>query len=508
MSANPTFYDCSYRGYEALHWFRRNKTRAGPARAITRPGKKDDSTGSKPMKKLIQTAVFLIAIPTVSLAQNIPGFSDWANGFVNTWADLLGGAWHSSVATMICQGGQYYLVTYRVYDSGPLAGTQIPIQSTATGMPCDCEKGGGSARPAAVTSISSVHPDETNCSSDNGMGQQVTVPGQEAAGSTSGWGGPSSFSSPPPLARQAATGQVSSRASPAPTFTFTVPFRDLPAGPLLTEVTSPVPWACNSSVNPTVFRVLHVDNVVKRYNSCTLATIATIPVPTFPLQVRVTPDGARAIVTSFSGAITFINTATNAVSGSITVPSDPNFAPSGIAIAPDGSYALVSNYPATTNTAYSYLSVVDIAGMKITSKIPLAVEGPESVFINPDGTLARAVHPWDNAIEVVDILTGAIVEVLKVTEPFSIVFNPTGTRAFVSSGAGSIEVVDTKTYQVIKTVPADAGALDLQITPDGTYVYANNSLAQSITVIDAQSLNATTTPIGGMPQGSALVASQ
>ena len=460
------------------------------------------------MKRLLQTLALMIAVTLSCEAQNVPGLPDWANGIVNTWADLLGGAWHTSIATLICQGGQYYLVTYRVYDSGPLAGTQIPIQSTATGESCDCDKSGGSARPAALTSISLVHPDETNCSSDNGMGQQVTVPGQEAAGSTSSWGGPSSLPSLPPLARNAATGQVSSRASPAPTFTFTVPFRDLPAGPLLTEVTSPVSWACNSSVNPTMFRVLHVENVVKRYNSCTLAPIATIPVPDLPLQIRVTPDGSQAIVTSFSGAITFINTATNAVSGSIRVPTDPNFAPSGIAIAPDGSYALVSNYPATTNTAYSYLSVVDIPSMKITSKIALAIEGPESVFINPDGTLAWAVHPWDNAVEVVDILTGAIVEELKLTEPFSIVFNPTGTRAFVSSGAGSVEVFDTSTYQVIKTVPADSGAMDLQITPDGAYVYVNNSLAQSITVIDAQSLNATTTNIGAMPQGSALVASQ
>jgi DNA-binding beta-propeller fold protein YncE len=90
----------------------------------------------------------------------------------------------------------------------------------------------------------------------------------------------------------------------------------------------------------------------------------------------------------------------------------------------------------------------------------------------------------------------------------SIVFNSTGTRAFVSSGAGSVQVIDTSTYATIQSVPADAGAMDLLISPDGAYVTANNSLAQSVTVINTQSLTATTMNIGGMPQGAALVPSQ
>jgi YVTN family beta-propeller protein len=298
---------------------------------------------------------------------------------------------------------------------------------------------------------------------------------------------------------------VSHAAPPGSTFTFTLSFRDLPSGPLLAEATSPVPWVCNSSVNPTIFRVFHVTNVVKRINSCTGQVVATINVPNLPLQVRVSPDGSQAAVTSYSGAITFINTATNTVSSSIQ-PNDPNFAPDGIAFSPDGSYALVTNY---LTPPYAYLAVVDTATMKITSKIPLNTEYPESVFINSDGTLAWVTDPWDNNVEVVDILTGTIVQELRIYEPFSIVFNPTGTRAFVSSGTLSeVAVIDTTTYQVIQTVPAGSGAMDLQITPDGAFIYVNNSTAQSITVIDTQSLKSTTTNIGGTPQGSALVPSQ
>jgi YVTN family beta-propeller protein len=235
---------------------------------------------------------------------------------------------------------------------------------------------------------------------------------------------------------------------------------------------------------------------------CTGQIVATIAVPDLPLQVRVTPDGSQAIVASYSGAITFIDTATNTVSGTIQMPNNQNFAPSGIAITPDGSYALVTNY---LDPPDSYLSVVDIADKQITGKIPLDTAFPQSVFINPDGTLAWITFPWNSNVEVMDILTGTIVAVFRTVEPFSIAFNPTGTRAFLSSGSGSVQVIDTSNYHVIKTIPADIGATDLQITPDGTSVFVNNSGAKSVTVIETQSLTAASIDVGDAPQGSVLV---
>ena len=95
-------------------------------------------------------------------------------------------------------------------------------------------------------------------------------------------------------------------------------------------------------------------------------------------------------MTSYSGAITFVDTASNTVSGTIQPLGDANFAPSGIAITPDGAYALVTNYLTPPN---SYLAVVDIASKKIQGKIPLNYNYPQSVFINPDGTLAWVTHP-------------------------------------------------------------------------------------------------------------------
>jgi DNA-binding beta-propeller fold protein YncE len=470
------------------------------------------------MKRLLQILVCMVAVTAASKAQSVPGAPGWLNGWINTWSDLLNGPYTLSIAYLECHGNEMFYVVYRTYSDGRM----IPDHATDAGYPCQCDKSDGSARPAGLRGLSLVQPQEQNCKSDNGMGQQVTVQGMQADGSTNGWGGPSSFGPTtgpapdrfgppgPPLAAQSLTknaaSQLSARAAaPGSTFTFTLPFRDLPSGPLASEVTSPPAWACNSSVNPTMFRVFHIDNVVQRLSMCPVALLASITVPDLPLQVRVTPDGSEAIVTSYSGAITFIDTATNKISASIQTTTDPNFAPDGIAISPDGSYALVTNYLAPP---YSYLAVVDTASKQITSKIALDTDYPESVFINPDGTLAWVTYPWFNVAEVIDILTGTIVKTLRVTEAFSVVFNPTGTRAFVSSGAGSVQVIDTSTYATIQSVPADAGAMDLLISPDGGYVTVNNSLAQTVTLIDTRTLTSTTTNIGGTPEGAALVPSQ
>ena len=466
------------------------------------------------MKRLIPTLFCLVALASGLKADtpgnNIPGLPDWANGWINTWSNILNGPYTLSIAYLECHGNEMFYVVYRIYGDGRM----IPDHATDAGYKCDCDKQSGSARPAGVQSFSLVHPEqESNCKSPNTMGQPVTIPGQAASGSTNGWGGPSSFQpglgpdrfGPPGSGASQLSGRAATSGS---TFTFTLPFRDLPSGPLASEVTSSsgAPWSCNSSVNPTFFRVFHVDDVVMRLTMCPPVTpIATIPVPDLPLQVRVEPDGSQAIVTSYSGAITFINTATNAVSGTIQTPNDPNFAPDGLAISPDGSYALVTNYLAPP---YAYLAVVDIATKQIKSKIPLDTQYPESVFINPDGTLAWVTFPWNNIVEVIDVLTGSITQLLRVTQPFSIVFNPTGTRAFVSSGAGSVQVIDTKTYATIQSVPADAGAMDLIMSPDGGYVTANNSQAQTVTIIDTRTLTSTTTSIGGTPEGAALVPTQ
>jgi DNA-binding beta-propeller fold protein YncE len=102
--------------------------------------------------------------------------------------------------------------------------------------------------------------------------------------------------------------------------------------------------------------------------------------------------------------------------------------------------------------------VVDLSTRKITSTIPLDAAYPQSVFINPDATLAWVTFPWNGSVEVIDLMTGARVASFVLDTAYSVAFNPTGTMAYLAAGEaiGSVEVIDASSYTLVKTVPAGA----------------------------------------------------
>ncbi len=346
-------------------------------------------------------------------------------------------------------------------------------------------------------------------------GKESTAPdGSPAPNANSNWPvqndqqTPAQGSNPQPPPAQGTTGKAIAKArrlTPAPAatpatgaFTFTVPYRNLGIVAIAPVNAPDFDVACASRQNPTAFAVDHVNGTVTRYNMCTSEPVAVINVTSNPLQVRVTPDGSQAIVTSYDNAITFIDTATNQV----TKVLQPGAYPSGIAISSDGSYALVTNY----FNAGVVLLVVDIASKSVSGTVPLDGVFPQSVFLNPDNTLAWVTYPWTNVVEAIDILTGTVTRSLSILNPFDVAFSPNGTRAYVASGAGSVKIIDTETYQTIASVPAGLGACDLQMSPDGNVVTVNNYLDGTVTVFDVRSpASAITLPNGAFPHGAAAV---
>jgi YVTN family beta-propeller protein len=95
-----------------------------------------------------------------------------------------------------------------------------------------------------------------------------------------------------------------------------------------------------------------------------------------PMGVAIAPDGKHAYVTNFeSNNVSKINTATNLVEATIQVGKQPE----GIAIAPDGKHAYVANSGSNT------VSVVDTF---FNDAAPVTVEG----FPNQVATVVSPVH--------------------------------------------------------------------------------------------------------------------
>ncbi|MEU3597681.1 YncE family protein [Streptomyces sp. NPDC006798] len=74
-----------------------------------------------------------------------------------------------------------------------------------------------------------------------------------------------------------------------------------------------------------------------------------------------------------------------------------------------------------------------------------------------------------------------------------IALSPDGKRVYVGvnvpGGPGTVEVVDTATRAVVETVPAGRRPFDVDVSRDGTEVYATNHDSFDVTAIDARTLD-------------------
>lgn len=276
--------------------------------------------------------------------------------------------------------------------------------------------------------------------------------------------------------RLAVSGANSNQLSLLGTFPISMP---VPFGPPPFDADpGSLPIACDPTGD--IYAVEHLDGIIDHVGTCPLRSIASINVGAHPLQARLTPDASTLIVTAYDSAVFFIDTATDQVAFTLNTSSDVH--PSGLAISPDGKLAYVTNYFIGNGS----LLVIDIAARQIVSTVPLA-NFPKSIMMTPDGSQLWINFYQGNQIAVYDTLSLTYVGGMNVggTADTGMAFNPTGTRAFISTGANTVAVVDTATLQVIAQVPVASSPSGLLVTPSGRFVMVASSATPTITVIDA-----------------------
>jgi YVTN family beta-propeller protein len=131
----------------------------------------------------------------------------------------------------------------------------------------------------------------------------------------------------------------------------------------------------------------------------------------------------------------------------------------------------------------------------------LALSGSPVAFVALRYARALAVIDMGPGIEVARISTGET--------PLSVLMTPDERYLFVANTGSSgntsenrITVIETTTHQVAATIEVGAAPLDLAVSRDGRRVYVTNSQAQSISVIDVQSLTERPTRIRVSTSGS------
>src|SRR5712671_1005847 len=120
------------------------------------------------------------------------------------------------------------------------------------------------------------------------------------------------------------------------------------------------------------------------------------------------PDSKTvAVVSIASNSVTLIDTATNAVKGTVYVGRSPHEA----FFTPDGSELWV------TVRGLDYVSVIDPVEMKEIRRIPLA-NGPGMTMFGPDGRYAFVCSSFTPELTVVDVTSHQIVNRLPQVSPF------------------------------------------------------------------------------------------
>jgi YVTN family beta-propeller protein len=106
---------------------------------------------------------------------------------------------------------------------------------------------------------------------------------------------------------------------------------------------------------------------------------------------------------------------------------------------------------------------------------------------------------------VIDTLTNTVVTQLAIGQSTDVAFNSTGTRAYVTSGSGFVVVVDTATYQRIKSYQVGAGPGDIAMSYADEFLVVDNWAGNSVSVIDLVQDKVTTNAVGANPGGIVFV---
>jgi YVTN family beta-propeller protein len=219
------------------------------------------------------------------------------------------------------------------------------------------------------------------------------------------------------------------------------------------------------------------------------AVSGTIEIPQGPPQsVSFSPDSRTAYVSVYNPRnaavhlIAFIDTATRKVTSTVQVD---NFTPDPSTTSPDGRYLYVPNHNmALTGTHVNVVDVIDTASRKLIGHIAVPAN-PHWVAYGKDGRIYITDH-MSAKVTVVNAATNSIIAEIEVGEtPHSEALSPDGSRLAVTSFDGNVVfLINTATDQMIKQIPVGRNPMNIAYSPDGTFLYTVNNEDNTVTVID------------------------
>src|SRR5712664_3704689 len=245
-------------------------------------------------------------------------------------------------------------------------------------------------------------------------------------------------------------------------------------------------WCVPAAAQCDAYVAQNASNSVWVINTMTDAPVAVIPVQFSPLGVALAPNGKFAYVTNTGAvcdlcpvnqpsSVSVIDTATYSVVATIPVGQYP----AGVAITPNGAFAYVANFNSNS------VSVIDTATNTVTATVGVGT-GPSGIAITPDGAFAYVTNYYWNAVSVIDTATNTAVATVAVgSGPWAVAITPNRAFAYVTNQSSrSVSVINTATNTVVATVAVGCGPSAVAITPNGAFAYVATSCDSQVSVID------------------------
>jgi YVTN family beta-propeller protein len=139
-----------------------------------------------------------------------------------------------------------------------------------------------------------------------------------------------------------------------------------------------------------------------------------------------------------------------------------------------------------TNSAGDDVSIIDPATNKVVGTIS-GIEVNHGAAAAPDGSRYYVSNEGRSTLDVVDTKTLRIARSIPLSgHPNNIGISKDGKRVYVSIAVapGAVDVIDTGSLEKVKSIPVKGAVHNTYVTPDGKYVVAGSIQGKTITVID------------------------